>query len=74
MQAIHLVCADGRVFAADEALPHICLGLRRWRWLARALAMPPARWVSPSVYRFIAKRRRMFSVLVAGKVPESCPR
>ncbi len=73
MTAMHLVYADGRTFSGDAALPHICLGLRRWRWVARILQAPPASLVSPAAYRFFAKRRQMFSVLVARKVPESCP-
>ncbi len=73
MEAIHLVFADGRTFAGDAALPHICRGLRRWRWLACVLDTPPVTLVSPAAYRFIAKRRQMFSVLVARKAPESCP-
>lgn len=73
MEAMHLVYADGRVYAGDAALPEICLGLRRWRWLAQMLRVPPVSLISPAAYRFLAKHRQMFSVLVARKSPESCP-
>lgn len=73
MEAMHLVRADGHVYAGDAALPEICLGLRRWRWLAKLLRFPPVSLISPAAYRFLAKRRQMFSVLVARKPPESCP-
>lgn len=73
MEAMHLVYVDGRVYAGDAALPQICLGLRRWRWLARVLQLPLISAASPAAYRFIARRRRTFSVLVARKAPESCP-
>lgn len=73
MEAMHVVYPDGRVYAGDAALPEICLGLRRWRWLAQILRFPPISLVSPAAYRFLAKRRQMFSVLVARKEPDSCP-
>jgi len=73
MTAMHLVFDDGRSYAGDTALPYICLGLKKWRWLARILRVPPASLISPMAYRFIAKRRQMFSLLVARKAPESCP-
>jgi predicted DCC family thiol-disulfide oxidoreductase YuxK len=73
LEAMQLVFADGRVFAGDAALPQICRALRRWRCLARVLDLPPVSLISPAAYRFIAKRRRTFSVLVAHKAPESCP-
>lgn len=73
MEAMHLVSADGRVYAGDAALPGICLGLRRWHWLARVLRVPPVSLISPTAYGFIARRRHMFSILVARKAPGSCP-
>jgi predicted DCC family thiol-disulfide oxidoreductase YuxK len=73
MSAMQLVFEDGRIYSGDAALPHICLGLRKWRWVARILRVPPVSLVSPVVYRFIAKRRQMFSLIVARKAPESCP-
>jgi predicted DCC family thiol-disulfide oxidoreductase YuxK len=73
MEAMQLVRADGRRYAGDAALPEICLGLRRWRWVAKILRLPLIAAVSPTVYRFIARRRHMFSVLVARKPPASCP-
>ncbi len=73
MEAMQLVRADGRRYAGDAALPEICLGLRRWRWMAKLLRLPIVSAISPAAYRFIAKRRQMFSVLVARKTPASCP-
>ncbi len=73
MTAMHLVFADGRTFAGDAALPQICLGLRRWRWVARVLRTPPISIVSPAAYRFFAKRRHAFSALVARKPVGACP-
>jgi len=73
MTAMQLVVADGTTFSGDAALPQICRRLRKWRWLARVLSVPPVSLLSPFAYRFIAKRRQMFSLIVARKAPESCP-
>jgi predicted DCC family thiol-disulfide oxidoreductase YuxK len=73
MTAMQLVFDDGRTCAGDAALPHICMGLRKWRWAARVLRVPPLSFLSPIAYRFIAKRRQMFSLIVARKAPDSCP-
>ncbi len=73
LEAMHLVDANGHIYAGDAALPQICLGLRRWRWLARVLQLPLISLVSPAAYRFIARRRHTFSVLVARKAAGSCP-
>lgn len=70
MEAIQFVEPDGAVYAADEALPHIFRRLKRWRWVARVLRLPIVRAMSPHAYRFIARRRHVFSVLVAKKVTE----
>ena len=73
MEAMQLVYPDGRQFSGDEALPHICRGLRRWRWLSRVLAFPPISLISPYVYRLVARNRQAFSILIARKAPDSCP-
>jgi predicted DCC family thiol-disulfide oxidoreductase YuxK len=73
MQAMQLVYPDGRVYSGDEALPHICLRLRRWRWLARVLRVPPISLMSPAVYRFVARNRQTISILIARKPAQSCP-
>lgn len=73
MQAMQLIYADGRRYSGDAALPHICLGLKRWRWIATILSVPPISTLSPYVYGYVARNRRMFSILVARKAPESCP-
>jgi predicted DCC family thiol-disulfide oxidoreductase YuxK len=73
MTAMQLVYPDGRHYSGDEALPQICLGLRKWRWMAKLLAVPPISTLSPYVYRYIARNRQTFSILIARKPPESCP-
>jgi len=40
--------------------------LPRWRWLGRFLGVPPARWVGPAAYRFVARHRRWFPMAVSG--------
>jgi hypothetical protein len=73
MTAMQLVTADGSVYAGEQALPRIFAGLRRWRSFARVLSLPPISLISPAIYRFIARHRRTFSVLIAHKPPASCP-
>lgn len=67
MEAVQLVLPDGQVFAADQALPHLFLLLRRWRWFARVLRLPLVSHLSPFAYRFVARNRHMLSILVARK-------
>ncbi|MCH7909004.1 MAG: DUF393 domain-containing protein [Candidatus Hydrogenedentes bacterium] len=67
MEAIQLVLPDGHVYAADRALPHLFLLLRRWQWFARVLRLPVVSHLSPVAYRFVARHRHMLSILVARK-------
>ncbi len=73
MEAMQIVCADGRTYSGDAALPQIFLGLKRWRWVARVLRMPPVSLVSPTVYRWIARHRLAISALIARKPAAACP-
>ena len=73
MEAMQLVTEDGQTFSGDRALPQILSRLRRWRWLANVLRVPPASWVSPSIYRLIARNRMAISALVERKPAQACP-
>lgn len=67
MEAMQLVLEDGAVHAGDRALPHLFLRLRRWRWMALLFRIPGVSLLSPPAYGFVAKHRRMISILVARK-------
>jgi predicted DCC family thiol-disulfide oxidoreductase YuxK len=54
--AMQLALPDGRVLTGAAAAAEILARIPRWRWLARALALPAARAVAPAVYRWIADR------------------
>jgi len=64
LQAIHLVLPDGRVLAADAAIPEILGRLRGWRWLAGLFRLPVARRLAPPVYAWIARHRFQISCLL----------
>lgn len=67
LEAMLLVLADGTVHAAEAALPHLFLRLRRWQWLAKVFRLPGVSWLAPSAYRFVARHRHVISILVARK-------
>ena len=73
MEAMQLVYPDGRTFSGDAALPELCLGLKRWRWIARLLRVPPIASISPIVYRWIARHRLAISAVIARKPSSTCP-
>ena len=73
IEAMQLVYPDGQTFSGDAALPELFLGLKRWRWMARVLRVPPVSLLSPVVYRWIAKNRLAISTLIARKPSSSCP-
>ena len=73
MEAMQLVYADGRTYSGDAALPQLFLGLKRWRWMARVLRVPPVSLVSPMAYRWIARHRLTISAFIARKPSQSCP-
>ncbi len=73
MRAMQLVLADGTRYSGAEALPHILLRVRGWRFLARVLRLPVISWFSPLVYSVIARNRQTISLLVREKpADESC--
>lgn len=74
MEAMQLVLHDGRIFAAEQALPHLFLMLRRWQWMARIFRLPVVALLAPLAYRFVARNRYIISVLVAKKEGASDPR
>jgi predicted DCC family thiol-disulfide oxidoreductase YuxK len=56
--ALHLVRADGEVFAGAEAVVQAL----RHRWLGRLgrlYYLPPLRWLAEAAYRAVARRRRL---------------
>src|SRR5579859_10313 len=55
--AMHLVLADGRVFAGADALPEILRRLPGKAWLAAPFALPGARPLARRIYRWVAVRR-----------------
>lgn len=67
MEAMQLVLPDGRIYGAEQALPHLFLMLRRWQWMARVLRLPFVALFAPFAYRFVARNRYIFSVIVAKK-------
>lgn len=67
MEAIQLVMDDGTVYSGDKALPPLFRVLRGWRWAAMLFRVPGVTLLAPHAYGFIAKRRHVFSVLVARK-------
>lgn len=69
MRAVQIVLDDGTRYAGADALPHILARVRGWRWMALALRLPGVAWCAPFAYDFVAKRRRLFSILVAEKAP-----
>lgn len=75
MEAMQLVTPEGEVYAGADALPRILERLKGWRWLAKVLRLPVVSALSPHAYRFIAKRRHAFAVVVAHKSRpgEKCP-
>lgn len=64
--AMHLVRADGRVFAGADAAPEILRLLPGKRWLSWLFRIPGALPVARRVYRWVARRRRC---LVRGYAP-----
>lgn len=69
LEAMQFVAPDGAVLSGERAFPPLLLMLPGWRWLGAILAAPPARWVSPFAYRFIARRRYAISSLLRHKDP-----
>ena len=67
MEAMQLVLDDGTVHAGDRALPHLFLLMRRWRWMALFFRIPGVSLLAPLAYGFVAKHRRVISILVARK-------
>ena len=67
MEAVQLVMEDGAVYAGAEALPRILRRMGGWRWLAGVLSMPGIRALTPSAYRWVARRRFAMAALVAKK-------
>jgi predicted DCC family thiol-disulfide oxidoreductase YuxK len=61
MQAMQLVLPDGRVLAGADAAPEILRRIPRWRWVARAFAVPGAGIVARRAYRWIADNRMRIS-------------
>jgi predicted DCC family thiol-disulfide oxidoreductase YuxK len=55
--AMHLVRADGRVFAGADALPEILRRLPGKQWMAMPFALPGVRPLARRIYRWIAERR-----------------
>jgi predicted DCC family thiol-disulfide oxidoreductase YuxK len=64
MQAIQLVLADGRVLAAEAAIPEILRHLKGWRWLAALLGLPGMGVLAPPVYAWVARHRYQISCLL----------
>jgi len=67
---------DGRSFSGEAALPHLLAMLRGWKWLAWAFRLPGVGLLSGPAYRFIARNRYVFSIVVARKELDSgqaCP-
>jgi len=64
MEAIHLVLPDGRVLAADAAIPEILRQLRGWRWLAALIMLPGASRLAPPTYAWVARHRYRISCLL----------
>ncbi len=67
MRAMQLVYPDGRVYAGEQALPHLFRLMRRYRWLAGFLRLPGIAFIAPHAYRWIAKHRHMLAIIVAKK-------
>ena len=49
--------SDGRTIEGFQAWRRIMAEIPGWRWLAALSGLPPARWVGPALYRFIARSR-----------------
>ena len=71
MEAMQVVLPNGEVYAGDKALPHVLKRLKRWHWLAYLFRIPGVTWVSPVVYRCIARNRYALSTLISRKGDES---
>lgn len=58
LEAMHLVLADGSVYAGDAAIERLLPLLRPgWSWLRFFFRIPGARLVTPMLYRYIARHR-----------------
>ena len=57
---MHVQTPDGQWHAGFFGWLAILGALPRWRWLARAMSVPPLRWLGPSAYGFIADHRYQF--------------
>jgi predicted DCC family thiol-disulfide oxidoreductase YuxK len=67
MEAIHLALPDGRVVAAEAAIPEILRRLRGWRWLAALFSVPGARWLAAPTYAWVARHRYRISCALGGR-------
>lgn len=63
LKAAHLVLSDGRVVAGERAAPEVFLRIPEYRWLARVLLAPGARFLSRVFYRGFARRRHSIASL-----------
>jgi predicted DCC family thiol-disulfide oxidoreductase YuxK len=61
LQAMHLVLADGTIFAGERAIPEILRRTRRFRWAAMLFRLPGAGILSRVLYRAFASRRHRIS-------------
>lgn len=64
LQAMQLVLPDGRVLAADAAIPEILRRMRGWRWLVGLLRLPGMNFLAPRLYAWIACHRYQVSCLL----------
>ncbi|MCP4639519.1 MAG: DUF393 domain-containing protein [bacterium] len=67
MDAMQYVSVEGRVYSAEQALPHILALIPGWRWLVRLFGFPGIAFLAPSVYRWIARHRSALSIIVRHK-------
>ena len=58
-----LVLADDTILSGADLLPELCLYLKGYRWLAKAMRLPGLAWLAPFVYRTLAINKKLFHIL-----------
>lgn len=71
-RAMCLLLPDGSMHSGVDALPHLLVRMRGWKWAGRLLTLPGFHWIAKVLYFCISRNRYLLSRVLGLPYGEAC--